>query len=520
MASWRVSATGRRHRAAAEVDAALETEVQGPAQANGGNQSAEVEATFWPTRVYPRIASQAQRVSIRRWIAFLIVLDALVATLAVGIATFARFAATPAQLNDRLPYVALAATFPVLWIGAMLLSRSYDRRYLAAGPEQYRRVCNAAIWILALIGFTSYVLRADFSRGLVLFTIPTAALLTLIGRWSARKALRSRFGEGLAIHRLVEVGPQKGADQLRSYIDRNGHTGFSVVGVIATDALPVDAPIDVDEIVDEVRRLDADTIAFVGTTHSTGGELRRMSWALQGSGIRLLVVPDLADIAGPRIVMHPVDGLPLLEICEPELSGPARVVKAAFDRCASLLLLVILSPLLAAIAIAIKLNDGGPVLFVQRRIGKDGRAFRILKFRSMGVGATPVTQHVDTEMGASKVLVKHPSDDRITSVGRFLRRYSLDELPQLFNVLVGTMSLVGPRPLVPDEVDSFGHAAHARLLVTPGMTGLWQVSGRSELPWDQRVHLDLYYVENWSIWLDISLLWSTLRALAHSNGAF
>jgi exopolysaccharide biosynthesis polyprenyl glycosylphosphotransferase len=195
-------------------------------------------------------------------------------------------------------------------------------------------------------------------------------------------------------------------------------------------------------------------------------------------------------------------------------------VKSVFDRCASLFLIVLLSPVLAAIAIAIKLNDGGPVFFRQRRIGKEGRAFMMWKFRSMKVGASAVVQPVQTATGEAQVLLKTPSDDRVTSVGRFLRRYSLDELPQLFNVFIGTMSLVGPRPLVEDEVESFGHGAHARLLVPPGMTGLWQVRGRSELPWDERVHLDLYYVENWSIWLDISLLWSTLRALAHSDGAY
>jgi exopolysaccharide biosynthesis polyprenyl glycosylphosphotransferase len=520
MASRRPNATGRRHRATAELDGHPVTQVDGPERAAVDDLPGDAPTAFWPTRVYPRIAPQAQRVSVGRWIAFLIVLDALIATVTVGVATLVHSGASPAVANDGIPYVALAAMFPVLWIGAMLLGGSYDRRYLAAGPEQYRRVGNASIWVLALIAFASYVLRANFSRGLVLVTIPVAALLTLFGRWAARKALRGRFGSGLAIHRLVAVGSRKGAELLQSYIARNAHTGFAVAGIVTTEAVAAGAPIDVDEIVDEVRRLDADTIAFVGTTHSSGEELRRMSWALQGSGIRLLVVPDLADIAGPRIVMHPVDGLPLLEICEPELSGAARAVKSVFDRCASLVLIVVLSPLLAAIAIAIKLNDRGPVFYRQRRIGKEGRAFRIWKFRSMRVGASPVLQRVETPVGGSQVLMKHPSDDRITSVGRFLRRYSLDELPQLFNVLIGTMSLVGPRPLVPDEVDSFGHGSFARLLVTPGMTGLWQVRGRSGLPWDQRIHLDLYYVENWSIWLDISLLWSTLRALAHPDGAY
>jgi len=519
MASWRSSAA-RRHRARTQLDGAPESQIEGKRHPAAAGIHRQTHAAFWPTSVYPRVTSQSQRVSTRRWVAFLVVIDAVVATLAVAVATLARLGATSEELSNRLPYVTLAATFPVLWVGAMVLSGSYDRRYLAAGPEQYRRVGNAAIWILALIAFVSYVLRADFSRGLVLFTVPTAAVLTLVGRWGARKALRARFGDGVSIHRLVEVGPRKGAEQLRDYITRSAHSGFSVVGIVATDDIPSDAAIDVDEIVDEVRRVDADTIAFVGAAHSNGGELRRMSWALQGSGIRLLVIPDLADIAGPRIVMHPVAGLPLLEICEPELSGPARVVKAVFDRGASLFLIVVLSPLLAAIAIAIKVNDGGPVFFRQRRIGKEGRAFRMWKFRSMHVGVSPVLHHVDTPVGARKVLAKGPVDDRITSVGRFIRKYSLDELPQLFNVLVGTMSLVGPRPLVPDEVDSFGHGALARLLVTPGMTGLWQVSGRSELPWEQRIHLDLYYVENWSLWLDLSLLWSTLRALGHTDGAY
>ena len=160
------------------------------------------------------------------------------------------------------------------------------------------------------------------------------------------------------------------------------------------------------------------------------------------------------------------------------------------------------------------------MFYRQSRIGKDGRTFRIWKFRTMRVDAAPRFHSVETQSGSVQVLQKHCADDRITKAGRFLRRYSLDELPQLFNVLMGTMSLVGPRPLVPDEVDSFGHGAQLRLLVAPGMTGLWQVSGRSELPWDERIHLDLYYIENWSMWLDFALLWRTLRAMIRSKGAY
>ena len=195
-------------------------------------------------------------------------------------------------------------------------------------------------------------------------------------------------------------------------------------------------------------------------------------------------------------------------------------MKSIFDRAGSLVLLILLSPVLIAIAIAVRFGDGGPVFYRQSRIGKDGREFRIWKFRTMRVDAAPRFHSVDTQSGSVQLRLKpRPGDDRVTRVGRFLRPYSLDELPQLFNVLVGTMSLVGPRPLVPDEADSCGHGAELRLLVAPGMTGLWQVSGRSELPWDERVHLDLYYIENWSMWLDFSLLWKTLRVIRHSKGA-
>ena len=302
-------------------------------------QPGATPSAFWPTSVYPRIESRSQRVSVRRWIALLVVLDAVIATLAVAVATLAIFGASPEKLNDRLPYAAIAATFPALWVAAMLLSGSYARRYLAAGPEQYRRVCNASIWILALIGFTSYVLRADFSRGLVLITIPLAALLTLLGRWVARKALRRRFGDGVAIHRIVEVGPGKGAEQLRNYIDRNTHTGFSVVGVVATDALPEDEPIDVDEIVNEVRRLDADTIAFVGTTHSTGGEFVVCRGRSRGRASDCWWSRILPTSQAPASSCTRSTNSHCSRSVEPESSGPARIVKSVFDRVASLFLI-------------------------------------------------------------------------------------------------------------------------------------------------------------------------------------
>jgi exopolysaccharide biosynthesis polyprenyl glycosylphosphotransferase len=507
------------HEPFTELEGVRQPSGADPLYGNGHSAPVQSQAGWWRAGVYRRVGPKPRVVSTRAWTIVLMVLDGSIALLATLIGGFARFGDTPAQLVQGPAYLALTATLPVLWVGAMFLGRSYDRRYLAAGAEQFRRVANSAMWVLGIVAFASFVLRADFSRGFVAITIPVATALTLLGRWGARGILRKRFDRGAAMHRVVAVGDFAETEQLGGYVARNSHAGFALVGTVATEPSSA-APLDVDQLVADVRRADADTIAFVGTGRFRARELRRLSWALQGSGIGLLVVPDLADIAGPRIEVNPVEGLPLLEICEPELTGGGRLMKSMFDRAGSLVLLILMSPLLIAIAVAVRFSDGGPVFYRQSRIGKDGEEFRIWKFRTMRVDAAPRFHNVDTQSGSVQLRQKpQRGDDRLTGVGRFLRVYSLDELPQLFNVFVGTMSLVGPRPLVPDEADNCGHGAQLRLLVAPGMTGLWQVSGRSELPWDERVHLDLYYIENWSMWLDFALLWKTLRVMRHSKGA-
>ena len=304
--------------------------------------SHQSETVWWPTRGYPRVAAPPRVVSRRAWTSLLMCVDGSMAMLAALIGSVVRFGDTPTQLLYGVPYVALAATLAPLWVGAMFLGRSYDRRYLAAGAEQFRRVGNSAVWVLGIVAFASFVLRADLSRGLVAITIPIAVVLTLLGRWGARWALRKRFARGAAVHRVVAVGGFLESEQLGSYVTRNSHTGYALVGTFATDPSTSDVPLDVDQLVADVRRVEADTIAFVGTGRFRARELRRLSWALQGSGIGLLVVPDLTDIAGPRIAITPVEGLPLLEICEPELSGAGRLMKSLFDRVVSLILIVLL----------------------------------------------------------------------------------------------------------------------------------------------------------------------------------
>jgi exopolysaccharide biosynthesis polyprenyl glycosylphosphotransferase len=226
------------------------------------------------------------------------------------------------------------------------------------------------------------------------------------------------------------------------------------------------------------------------------------------------------EVAGPRLNVSGVLGMPLLRVTAPRFTGGRRLVKEAVDRLASAAMLALFSPLLLVIAVAIKVNDRGPVIYRQRRVGRDGDTFTMLKFRTMITDADKVRRELEAENEAAGPLFKMRKDPRITRVGSLLRRYSLDELPQLLNVLSGKMSLVGPRPPLPEETEKYAPAARRRLLVKPGLTGLWQVSGRSDLTWDQSIRLDLRYVEDWSLALDMVILWKTFRAVVGGEGAY
>jgi exopolysaccharide biosynthesis polyprenyl glycosylphosphotransferase len=275
-----------------------------------------------------------------------------------------------------------------------------------------------------------------------------------------------------------------------------------------------------DNVVRYAEQLGADTLAVTGPHLLPRGALRQLSWDLEDTSIDLLVAPALTDLAGPRISIRPIDGLPLLHIEKPQFTGVKRIAKGAIDRTAALVLLLLLSPLLLVFAAAVLLTSPGPILFRQSRVGLNGQHFGLLKFRSMRATAEGEREELEDRNESSGVLFKIRRDPRVTPVGRFLRRFSLDELPQLWNVVSGDMSLVGPRPPIPAEVDRYGSDVRRRLLVKPGMTGLWQVSGRSDLSWDETVRLDLHYVDNWSVGLDLVLLWKTFATVIRGRGAY
>jgi exopolysaccharide biosynthesis polyprenyl glycosylphosphotransferase len=464
-----------------------------------------------------------------RLVAWLVTIDVVVAEVAALIGVLMRFGSDQqAAALRHLPYAELASALPAVWVAALLVAGAYDRRFLVTGPEEFQRVVNAGVWLLAAIALTSFFTHADLSRGLVAIVVPLVTLQTLAARYTARKVLHRMVTGGRHLHRVVVTGSADEVKDLISHMRRAPHAGYDVVGACVAGEATAVAVADVmvpvlgppSTVCDAARLLAADTIAVAGTSALSNGELRRLSWKLEGTGTRLVVAPAITDIAGPRIRVRPVHGLPLLHVEEPEFSGMQRLLKDTLDRTMAAVLLVLLAPVLLGTALAIRLTSRGPALFCQLRLGRLGAQFIFWKFRTMRVGAE---QEITSLLAVNEhdgVLFKIRADPRVTPLGRWLRRYSIDELPQLWNVLRGTMSIVGPRPSLSAEVERCEADVRRRLLVKPGMTGLWQISGRSDLTWEEAVRLDLYYVENWSIPMDLVIVWKTIAAVLSKRGAY
>jgi exopolysaccharide biosynthesis polyprenyl glycosylphosphotransferase len=319
-------------------------------------------------------------------------------------------------------------------------------------------------------------------------------------------------------------------EQLAHQLARQPMSGYLVVGACAPSGevagylTGTQVPIygNLNNLQTALESSGADTVVITSSDELPPDRVRELSWSLEPGRQHLVVAPSLMDIGGPRIHTRPVAGLPLIHVETPRYEGRVLVAKRSFDILASGILIVLLSPFLALIAFAVRLSTPGPVLFKQSRVGLNGKQFKMLKYRSMVIDAESKLGRLhDVQRAAgNSVLFKMKNDPRVTVVGKFLRRYSLDELPQLFNVFQGSMSLVGPRPPLQREVELYEHHVHRRFLVKPGITGLWQVSGRSDLSWEDSVRLDLYYVENWSITSDIIILWRTFRAVVSKRGAY
>ena len=485
----------------------------------------------------PRVATAAEastrKVGWARWYVRRLVLGDLIASAIAAATAFLVRMPTGVSVDHYNEHYALASLLlPLFWLAAMALANVYDSRILGIGPEEFQRSLRGFIGSVAVVGFVSYALRTHVARGYVVIALPLALLLSAFFRHRVRKALHRARYAGKFRTAVVAVGDADSVADLAQRMHAELHIGMRVVGAciprlqladpeaIATLASVDVVPLgDLDSVVMAVSRSRADTVAVTSSREIGPRRLRELSWELEATSADLVVAPGLMEVAGPRLHIRPVIGLPLLQIEKPEFTGGRRLLKGFVDRTAALLGLVVLSPLLLGLFVAVKCNKG-PAFFRQTRVGKDGHEFTIWKFRSMHVDAEDRLAEIADRNEHDGLLFKVRNDPRITKVGHFIRRYSLDELPQLFNVVNGTMSLVGPRPPLPSEVAKYGFDVRRRLLVRPGLTGLWQVSGRSDLSWEESVRLDLRYVENWSLGQDALILWKTASAVMHGAGAY
>ncbi|GID25224.1 exopolysaccharide biosynthesis polyprenyl glycosylphosphotransferase [Paractinoplanes brasiliensis] len=493
------------------------------------NRSAATRPATRPfVRVRGRHAAMSRRQRWERSYVRSLVLCDLLAGTAAGATTFGlRFGDEVTSYN--LAYMVLSALLPVLLLTVLAVARAYERRYLFVGTDEYQRVLRGGVGLIAGVSVISYGLDLDLARGYVLAALPTAIVSSVVLRFALRKRLHLTRARGGSMRRVILVGHELSVIGMTRQLRRERYHGLEVVGACLPpghDGVGVSGPQGLtvygtfEDVAGAVELADADTVVVLSCPELDGEAVRRLAWRLERDEVDLVVASALVDVAGARTTIRPFDGLPMLHVEHPRLHGGSRLVKEAFDRLGALALLMIFGPVLLGIALAVRCTSRGPVLFRQVRVGRDGRLFRIFKFRSMYVDAEArlaELKHLNEHDG---VLFKIRDDPRVTRVGRYLRRFSLDELPQLLNVLLGQMSLVGPRPPLPSEVAAYADDVRRRLAVKPGMTGLWQVSGRSDLPWEEAVRLDLRYVENWTLSLDLVILLRTMTAVVRSSGAY
>ncbi len=481
---------------------------------------------FAPT-LDPVSAPRHENSWVTRYVRTLVLVDLAVGVLAALLAGGTRFVFDmPARMS------LLAALLPAAWVLAVSLGNGYERRYVGqATPEEYRSVLRGLLYLFAGLSIVSFSGELRLSRAFILIALTALLIGSILGRKVLRTRLARRRQHGACLQRTLVVGRADSVTALVSSLSRDASLGLRPVAACALDldgaelsggsllaGVPVvGTPL---EALTAVDALGVDSVAVASHPDLAGRALRRLSWALAERGVDLVVSPGLFDVAGPRMSIRPSTDLSLLHVERPAATGRSALAKAVTDRLVAAALLVLLSPVFAVIALLIKLDDRGPVVFRQERVGFRGELFQILKFRTMRVGADSAIEALAVRSDGNGVLFKMRKDPRITRIGGVLRRHSLDELPQLVNVVRGQMSLVGPRPPLPREVLEYESDAIRRLHVRPGMTGLWQVSGRSDLSWEESLRLDLRYADNWSPVTDLWICLRTVRAVVGHRGAY
>lgn len=426
--------------------------------------------------------------------------------------------------GPMIPNVVAPLVLAALWLLALAIYDTRDRHIVGNGTLEYQRIINASLAVFTVCVTVAFFARADVARSLLILAVPAGVIVLILSRWARRQWLRAQQRMGKYVFRALVVAEPSKAVHIIDAIRRAHGSGFDIVGVV-TDGRAAPSLAGVPVVGDFAHAIhamdvtDADTIIIAGADELDPATMRRLGWAVADRDGNLVVAPALTDVAGPRIHSRPAAGLPLVHVEFPRLEGGKAFAKRTFDVLGSAVLIVFFLPFMVITAIAVKVDSRGPLFYRQERIGRRGQRFGMIKFRSMSKDSDDqLASLLDLQGNSEQPLFKVTDDPRITRVGRFLRKHSIDEVPQLFNVLLGDMSLVGPRPQRDAEVALYDDDAHRRLLVKPGMSGLWQVSGRSALSWEDALRLDLYYVENWSFTQDIHILFRTFRAVLAPGG--
>ena len=456
-------------------------------------------------------------------------LDLVALAAAVSLAAVGRealpFFATESAVVATVGWVAplLAAS----WVAALWYLGGYRPRIFGAGIDEFGIVLRASLLTAGAFGIACYLAKYDLSRGffVLAFLIGPSALLLV--RYGVRHGVQAARRRGHFVQRALIAGDPDHVDELHAVLTRESWLGYRPIGALTPsgDAHP-NTPSgttvvgSVENAAWAAEQHDADVIFFAGGSFTSSREMRRTTWQLESYDVQVIVTPSVTDVSRERVHMRPVGGLPMIHVEGPRAALASRWAKRTFDVVLATVLIALLSPVLTFAALRIKVHDGGPVLFRQTRVGQGGDIFGCFKFRTMVINAEEQIARMQAEQGVTALLFKDKNDPRVTRPGRWLRRFSLDELPQLFNVVTGDMSLIGPRPQVPREVAEYDEIVRRRLRVRPGMTGLWQVSGRNDLSIGDAVRLDLYYVDNWSMLQDLAILFRTIGAVLSARGAY
>ncbi|TFC36370.1 sugar transferase [Cryobacterium sp. TMT2-14] len=452
----------------------------------------------------------------------------LVVTAAAVLAPLAGDNAIPGLAAVPADSWAVSAIVAATWALTLSMFRTRDARVISIGAPEYKLVINASTLAFGMLAIAFLLLQVDTARPYFVLALPLGVTALLLERWLWRKWLirQRRFGHSLA--KALVVGGADDVEYVIRQIDQKFEAGYHIVGAaleangisIRSGGRLVPVVADFAHVAAAAKLLGVDAVIVAGHPSLDSTFIRALAWDLEKTNADLVLSSRLTDVAGPRIHFRPVEGLPLIHVEIPNFSGAKYALKRTLDVVAAALGILLLLPLLIVVAIIIRIDSPGPVLFRQVRCGRNGDTFYMLKFRSMVRTAEDDLASLLDKNEASGVLFKIRNDPRITRFGRFIRKYSIDELPQLWNVLVGEMSLVGPRPPLPAEVEGYETHVHRRLYIKPGVTGMWQINGRSNLSWEDSVRLDLYYVENWSLAGDLMILWRTFKTVIQPQGAY